>query len=437
MPDRRSEAMRDAENDNQTTTTNKKENVKKEKVVVKSKVTGVTMFEPIHHIRQSLPKWVPTETSNASNGNNDNRRRQRLFTRQEFVLNVVTEVETDVVIPSTWKICISEHHPDDPNLYMLEAMGTKQQLSKLRKQTQAFIRKCLQRCNLSKLIGDKRSLLIDIFLSRKSHAPLGIGYGDEENEETTFVSTSHDETSTTGVWVQCIDPDGRVARAISAEDCDGVYSAGCAVMSINDIDVSHPSVIRNIIEQMTDDADVDQSIKMTLCVSKYADFENVPNIENLNIRRIDGKSYDPNEYERFWFDRYIEMSKLDREQKESCAAASGNGTTVSSSLPETIPNCKKDYICAYKEIMNNPRSAVVNLVLSHRESIGATIAEITTSSVTGLYLYEISPSGQLGTILGKACVDLWSSIVENQRNGSPDKRRIQRSNGCPRNVCKL
>jgi hypothetical protein len=155
---------------------------------------------------------------------------------------------------------------------------------------------------------------------------------------------------------------------------------------------------------MTEDVGMNQSIKMTLCVSKYADFGSVSNAEKLNIRRIDGKLYDRTEYEQFWIDRYVEMSKLDRERKEKPSpwtTTGSNGTTLSSSLPETIPNCRKDYIRAYKEIMNNPRSAVVTLVLSHQESIGAKIAEITTSSVTGLFLCDIFPNGQLGTILGK------------------------------------
>jgi hypothetical protein len=51
--------------------------------------------------------------------------------------------------------------------------------------------------------------------------------------------------------------------------------------------------------------------------------------------------------------------------------------------------------------MGNPHSIVIIVVLSCKESIGADIAEVSTSSFTGLYLCNISSEGQLGKILGK------------------------------------
>ncbi|KAL3907051.1 MAG: hypothetical protein SGILL_009029, partial [Bacillariaceae sp.] len=336
----------------------------------------------VQRVRQPLPKWEPSSP------------RQKLFTRPEYVEHVISKINQELppeilYCPQLWQVRILEEDGNDSNSYVLEAHGQHQYLELLRDATERFVQNRITFYNRQELVADEESFIVDAIVSIRA-GPLGmtlIGDPDRESEK--------------GVWVQKFKPDSRIGQLLGGKDA---YGGGCALLSINDTDVTDAPTAHQVIVRAKDEelrSPFEQS-KITLCLSKTANFRNSSDSAALSIRRIYEDLYDAETCEHVVLNKYlrenpppppmvVERARIDEEN------------ALTSNVPDGPPQTKKACKYYFQSVMEDDRSVEVELVLNTSEGgFGAKIHEVPDQ---GLFFRSISPKKQLGKALGRiACL---------------------------------
>jgi hypothetical protein len=259
-------------------------------------------------IRQTIPKWIPQESGEYI----CNETHDLLFTRSQFMLNVVVEVEKQIDglrNDQTWKVTLSSSNsenddPSDDDSYILEAEGKPEALNLLREKTQSFVRLGIERVNLKRLVEDDESLVVDVSLDIA-----------KESIDSRF-STLH--VGNLGAYIKAIYPSGILARDLGSK---GAYEMGCAVIAVNGKEIANPTELEEIVSlakmRCGDRSRSSSILKFTLCLSKYADLSDAPHFSELNIRRRDGRPYKTEVYENYKLYRAIELSPQPQKSRNS------------------------------------------------------------------------------------------------------------------------
>ena len=88
-------------------------------------------------------------------------------------------------------------------------------------------------------------------------------------------------------------PDKGLAQALGGHEA---CANGCAILSIDGLKISDALELKRIVTEAMEDKSKELVI-MTICLSRYANLERVPDRLMQKIRRRDGKPYDPNFYQ--------------------------------------------------------------------------------------------------------------------------------------------
>jgi len=287
---------------------------KKRKKRTGYRVEGLNVVR--HKTQHSLPKWIPFESGRYSNKEED--LSSLVFTRPQFVEKVVIEAEERIrnLQPEhqTVTITISEHHPRDPHSYLLEAEGTEEALKIVTNLTQRFVRNKIERLNLQWLVDDGASLVVDVKLTIEPEDDpidvLGVRF-----------SSAKISSPAEGVYIRSM-AKGALSKTLGGIEA---FHSGCVLLAINSNKVSSYSKVKNLLMQVKStcvDTQAPTRIKLSLCLSKYADLSKVKNLSKLMLRRMDGLPYNEKDYESFRFERYIEWTQKQKtNQVESKARA--------------------------------------------------------------------------------------------------------------------
>ena len=281
-------------------------NLRENDGVNRSKITKV--FEIQHrYIRQRIPKRIPCESGEYScDPNND-----LLFTRSQFMKHVVIEMEKQIDWlrnDPSWKVTLSStncnNYQDKDESYLLEAEGTQEALDLLRNKTQLFVKSQIEIVNLKRLIDDGESLVVDVSLNIA--------------KESVDCQFSMINAASKGAYISSVHPDGNLARYLG---CKEAYERGCAVFKVNDRDIANPTELEEFISlakmRCGDRSRSVFILKLTLCLSKYADLSEAPNASNLNIRRMDGRLYKTDVYENHRLRRAMEWLSSQKQSRVS------------------------------------------------------------------------------------------------------------------------
>jgi hypothetical protein len=272
-------------------------------MVSSSKVSGTVDEIKFRSIRQALPKYIPTN----SGSYHDN---ELLFTRDDFCYNVIEPLSNKIPTnirnnSSIWMVNISDHHPNDPHggSYLLEARSAscividdnnqekEKYLDMLKDHTEAYVRKRIAFVNLKRILDDDYSLELDVALEIHKDV-IGIKFsqfsivGGEQQQQQ---QQQQQLQSTGGLWMKGVIPDKGLAQALGGhEACEN----GCAILSIDGLKISDALELKRVLIEAKKDK-TKELVIMTICLSRYANLERVPNRLMQNIRRRDGKPYDP------------------------------------------------------------------------------------------------------------------------------------------------
>ena len=256
-------------------------------------------------IRRALPKWIPKREPHQRHDKNPKapvHNKERLFTPQEF--------ETFVIKPLMHKLpnksCEIKIHEDFPgdenNSYLLEAKIFKNTSDSLETKdgpwehlqatSEAFLRSRISGVNLRWLLEDGASLHLDLSLS--VHEPMGMRFSRftlVKGETAAIAEASKEESCPPGLWINRVEPDGGIARALGNH---AAFCRGCALLSANGTIVRDPLVLRKLLMKEKAEAS-SPHLSIKICLSRHADLSAIP-LSKLTqkhfLQRRDGKAID-------------------------------------------------------------------------------------------------------------------------------------------------
>ncbi len=261
-------------------------------------------------IQRSIPQWIPGELGLYE----DESPPVLLFTRLQFIQNVVCQAEQqiDSLGPEhkEWKATLSDHNPNDPRSYLLEASGSEEALEILLELTEKFVRDQMDRTNLKLLLEDGASLVVNVKCS--------VNPRSETTEQALGVFfSSANNTNTEGVLIKSVKPKGILAKTYPK-----VFSKGCALLAVNNNKISKFADVEEHLMQFKHQLPKPRKsvqVELSICLSKFANLRNSPNISSWNIHRRDGIAYSREDYEMFQLDKCIEW--LQRQSKKDSKSA--------------------------------------------------------------------------------------------------------------------
>jgi len=256
----------------------------KRNIVENSKVTKIESI--YHHTTWVIPRWIPDEYGKYSEESPS-----VLFTPQQFVQSVTVKAEKVINKMDhkhrIWKATLSSNHSISPYSYAVEVRGTLKALEVLRELTQAFVRVEIERSNLKRLVNDDNSLVVDI------PWVVDLQAGPAEQSLGTRISGVHDANAI-GAYIKAIHPNSILAKTLGQDVC----IRGCVLLAVNDKEITDASQVGTIVTEAKSQATKGCStlkIKLTFCLSKFADLSEAPNLLKMKARKRDGSPYNQEE----------------------------------------------------------------------------------------------------------------------------------------------
>ncbi|KAG7349696.1 hypothetical protein IV203_012293 [Nitzschia inconspicua] len=247
-----------------------------------SKLIGEPEITELMTFRRELPIFIPRRHQY------DNK--CHLFTRSKYLKEFfstpafsLSEFRND----PNFNITLSEHHPDFPGAYQLEATGTKAQLEKVRLFTERFVQTVIADYNVAQLWNDERSLLLDVSISCLER--LGV-----TANKYTFRNGKNAKISVPGVWIHEIERDGALCKALGGER---ICESGCMIVAVDGKHVFLPEHIQNNFAEARKSSST--NVTVSICLSKYTDLKPISSWLIGILKRRDGKSFNPEHYEKY------------------------------------------------------------------------------------------------------------------------------------------
>jgi hypothetical protein len=256
-----------------------------------SKLVRTSETSEMITVRQKLPKWLPCENKDE---------KDHLFTQTDYWNMVVRPLLTlpEFEANPDFSVTLSQRNLDDPSSYLLEATGTKTQLKKLLISTEKYVQVLIADSNIATLWNDANSLLLDVSIHSK--AKLGAVL-----QHSTCRGWEDSETSIPGVWVREIKYDGALSEALG----DIILcESGCMIVAVDTKNVFLSEHIETHFYKAIESSR--PLVKVTLCISKYADLSRLSNSLKQNLKYRNIMVFDAKKYESVVEERNDDISLL-------------------------------------------------------------------------------------------------------------------------------
>jgi hypothetical protein len=161
----------------------------------------------------------------------------------------------------------------------------------------------------------------------------------KESMDSRF-STLH--VANLGAYIKAIYPSGTLARDLGSK---GAYEMGSAILAVNDKEIANSTELEEIVSRAKmrcgDRSRSTSILKLSLCLSKYADLSDAPNFSKLNIRRRDGRPYKVDVYENYRMYRAIELQKSRDNKPDDDVDGDGNEEEEETDHPKVPVKTKR------------------------------------------------------------------------------------------------
>jgi hypothetical protein len=335
----------------------------------------------LYQAKHSIPKYLLDD--------------QRIFSRADFQNAVIDGVEKffgaeDASLLYAFKVNLRERH----HSYLLEAKGPGKVLEKVASYTQDWIQYQIAHANLQLLLQDGESQLVDIAIPVDEADPL---------KNLHYLSNKTRVHSKEGVFMHSskLKPNDGLVKALGGMK---PFKGGCAIMTINRQPANSPNALKKLVIKAKKEKPTD-SIKVTLCLSSLTNLTEIDQSKILLLRRRDSKPYDPKFYEDLRCQLWIENA-LRPGEKKSWVEYPPEDAPPPKPLPARAPGSEKEKEKAMEDILNDPKSVEVSLIITAREGLGAGMLQRKEAKPgdQGVWMHTFEPKRQLMKILGeKAC----------------------------------
>ena len=296
-------------------------------------------------------------------------------------------------------------------------------MDQLKARGDAWVAENVAVCNQRELeIFWLRKKSLGLRLEFKKYTPLGYRHlsGIKFTDKQLPVSMINN-----GVWISGAKAGTGLAFALGGPEA---YESGCAILAVNGQDCNSPEELKRLYLKARDK---EKAVQLTLCLSRYANLINLPDISRINPRRIDGKRFTASEYNALSLEP-IEAVEVTSSifEKQTWIEYPEPGSPQTGLLPRKQADASKGVI----DVLGDVKSVEVDLEIYGSQSLGA---KLTYSDY--LWLHDFKTGGQLVKTLGKeACkhgfllwkangqvldrgvhgFDRFRKIKENARSGS-------------------
>lgn len=201
-----------------------------------------------------------------------------------------------------------------------------------------------------------------------------------------------------GVWLYDIKGKTSLATAMGGAD---VYEFGCSILAVNGRDCNTPAELKELYLKARDG----KGVKLTLCLSKYANFSSIPDLSLMNPRRLDGKPFEKETYTKIRLQK-LEPVAICTDDLEATTYLEypPAGSPKPPLLPRTAPKTEIERDAAILDLLANSNNVEIDLEFSASELLGAVSHVATTCDIAGLWIHSFKEKGQLVEALGQnAC----------------------------------
>jgi hypothetical protein len=330
-----------------------------------------------------------------------------LYSRGEFQTCVLDFVENDQrafdpFLPLQVE-CVD--HPQDPNSYRVIYRGPRRALDLLKTRAEDFIEYRHGTLNLALLLEDDESLELDVSINTVESLGARIG----KPFDLLNLPRKQQLVNAEGVWMYLPKPDGALGKALGPE----ALEAGCALLALNDRACNSQSQLYALLDQARSKRGM---MKLTLCLSKYADLSRIDRRKHL-IRRRDGEPFDPDFYEDLRLERMLVQKEAARSitpviYRQSWQEHPPDDSPAPVPLPSPGPLTCDQRLQAISTVLLNDQSIVVDLIIAPDETFGAMVEYDSKVNLGGVWCYDVQEGGQLFNILGKTACALGAVMMK-------------------------
>eukprot|EP00980_Cylindrotheca_fusiformis_P018676 scaffold6219_cov146-Cylindrotheca_fusiformis.AAC.11 len=289
-----------------------------------------------------------------------------------------------------------------PNPCMVEVSGTKDVLESFKTRTQQWVTDNAGYVDdISMRVEMLSNSKLGISFVFKEYAPLGY-----KNLFKTVDKHTPLRYKKVGVWLADVKAKTSLATAIGGTD---IFNYGCSILAVNGKSCDTPNELQKLYLQARDF----KGVKLTLCLSKYATFSTIPDLQLATARRLDGKLFDEDEYKQYTLEKLHPVEFVaERCQAPSYLEYPPAGSPTPPPLPRKQPMKPAEKDAAILKLLADENSVEVDLELFASKPLGATCYQSPFNAATsspcnaaaGLWLHDCKDGGQLIRALGKnAC----------------------------------
>jgi hypothetical protein len=330
-----------------------------------------------------------------------------LFSRGEFQTCVLDVVENDQraldpFLPLQVE-CVD--HPQDPDSYRVIYRGPRRALDVLKARAEDYIEYRHGTLNLALLLEDNESLELDISINTVESLGARIG----KPFDLLHLPIKQQLINPEGVWMYLPNPNGALGKALGPE----ALEAGCALLALDDQACNNQSRLYALLDQARAKRG---TMKLTLCLSKYADLSRIDRRKHF-LRRRDGEPFDPDFYEDLQLERMLVQKEAALSippviARQSWQEHPPDDSPAPVPLPSPGPLTVTERLQAIRTILLNDQSIVVDLIIAPDETFGAMVEYDSKVNMGGVWCYDFQEGGQLFNILGKTACALGAVMMK-------------------------